>query len=66
MYFCHGEIYVMLDGPGIIRLPRKLLLAKVRLSTASSFIYLLCVFTVGRCLQHLHLNSVISKSGVEF
>lgn len=28
MYFCHGKIYMMLDGPGILRLPRKLLIAK--------------------------------------
>lgn len=26
--FCHGEIYLMLDRPGILGLPRKLVIAK--------------------------------------
>lgn len=43
MYFCHGEIYV-LDGPGILRLPRKLLIAK------GAFVHSLILYIPAVCV----------------
>lgn len=56
----------MLDGPEIFRLPRKLVTAKgAFVHGLILYIPAVCVW-VGRCLQHLHLNFVLARVGVEF